>query len=291
MIPTNHRQVLHIVSFRYLINLSFLTFNLIILDESNESNCIKKKKSINMPSTSREIKQEVESDDEIPLRRQSTRICKTTVRFQHNTSENNTDNSESTFKPRKRASQLVLHDFTETDCEYLTPSCTKKLPVCDDRFEVPPITSRKQPSRFHDEEDTEEESQSTKAVATQSRFSNDKEIDQRSTRNLRKKKRWNYAKMLDISGVSSEEGVDDWKPSQKLTKKNSRRKSRDLKSKQKKNGKNTSDQSSNDSSDDDGNDDNDDNDEENNVNMRVSVSSRGRIRKLTAEAKAHLFRR
>lgn len=264
-----------------------------ILDERTESNCIKKKNSINMPSTSREIKQEVESDDEIPLRRQSTRICKTTVRFQHNNSENNTDNSESTFKPRKRASQLVLHDFTEADSELLTPvpSSTRKLPVCDDRFEVPPITSRKQPSRFHDEEDSEEESQSTKAVATQSRFLNNEEIDQRSTRNLRKKKRWNYAKMLDGSGVSSEEGVDDWKPSQKFTKKNSRRKSRDLKSKKKKNGNNHSDQSSNDSSDDDGNDDHDDNDEENSVDIRVSVSSRGRIRKLTAEAKAHLFRR
>lgn len=265
---------------------------MIILDERNESNCIKKKTCINMPSTS-EIKQEVESDDEIPLRRQSTRVCKTTVRFQHNTSEDITDNSESTFKPRKRASQLVLHDFTEDDSELLTPgsSCTKKPPVCDDRFEVPPITSRKQPSRFHDEEDTEEESQSTKAIATQSRFLNNKEIEQRSTRTLRKKKRWNYAKMLDVSGVSSEEGVDDWKPSQKLTKRNSRRKCRDLKSKKKKNGNNHSDQSSNDSSDDDANNDHDDKDEENSVDIRVSVSSRGRIRKLTAEAKAHLFRR
>jgi len=35
----------------------------------------------------------------------------------------------------------------------------------------------------------------------------------------------------------------------------------------------------------------DEDDEENSVNIRVSVSSRGRIRKLTAEAKAHLFRR
>lgn len=263
---------------------------MVILDERNESNCIEKKNSINMPSTS-EIKQGVESDDEIPLRRQSTRICKTTVRFQHNASESNTDNSESTFKPRKHASQLVLHDFTEDDSELLipVPSCTRKLPVCDEGFEVPPITSRKQPSRFHDEEDTEEESQSTKAVATHSRFSNNKETDQRSTRNLRKKKRWNYAKMLDGSGVSSDEGVDDWKPSQKLTKKNTRRKSRDPKSKKKKKGNNNSDQSSNDSSDD--NDDHDDNDEENSVDVRVSVSSRGRIRKLTAEAKAHLFRR
>lgn len=89
--------------------------------------------------------------------------------------------------------------------------------------------------------------------------------------------------MLDVSGISSEEDVDDCK-----TKIVARRKRRDLRPKPKRNST-EHDQSFNDSSDE--NDDNDDDGEENSVNIRVSVSSRGRIRKLTAEAKAHLFRR
>lgn len=92
--------------------------------------------------------------------------------------------------------------------------------------------------------------------------------------------------MLDVSGISSEEDADDCK-----TKTVARRKRRDLRTKPKRNST-EHDQSFNDSSDENGDDDDDDDDdEENSVNMRVSVSSRGRIRKLTAEAKAHLFRR
>jgi len=98
--------------------------------------------------------------------------------------------------------------------------------------------------------------------------------------------------MLDVSGISSEEEADDWKPTptRKFNKKAVRHKSRGLKTKQKRNYTKNSDSTKSSSYEDD-NDDDDDDDEENSVNIRVSVSSRGRIRKLTAEAKAHLFRR
>lgn len=244
------------------------------------------------PSTSREIKEEVQSDDEAPLRRHSSRICKPTYRLQDNNDESDDDDTLIQSQRTKRLIKPLPQDYDDSDDEILPtkPSRSRRLPLCEERFEVPPITSRRKSSRFHDE-DNEEEEQPTRARATQSRFLNNEETDQRGTRNLRKKKRWNYAKMLDVSGISSEEGVDDWKPTptRKFNKKTVRHKSRDLRTKQKRNYTERSDQSLNDSSDED--DDNDDDDEENSVNIRVSVSSRGRIRKLTAEAKAHLFRR
>lgn len=243
-----------------------------------------------MPSTSRETKEEVISDTEIPLRRHSSRVCKSTYRVQDNNYESEDDDGESHVQ--NRLAKPFLQDCdNDSDDEFLPtkPSHNRRLPVCQERYEVPPITSRRQPSRFHDEEDTEEEMLPTKAKSTRTRFSNNEETDQKGTRNLRKKKRWNYAKMLDVSGVSSEEGVDDWKPSQQFTQKASSRTSRGLRSKQKQNHTNRNDQSFTDSSDDNGIEDDDD--DENSVNIRVSVSSRGRIRKLTAEAKAHLFHR
>lgn len=234
-----------------------------------------------MPTTSRDMKEENQSDTEIPLRRHSSRVCKSTYRMQDNNFESDDDVE---FHVQKRIAKPFLQD---SDDEFLPskPSHNRRLPVCQERYEVPPITSRRQSSRFVDEEDIEDEMRPAKPISTRTKFLCNEETDQRGTRNLRKKKRWNYAKMLDGSGVSSEEGVDDWKPSQKFTKKASHRTSHDLRSKQKKNYRNCSNQSFTASSDDNEDDD------ENSDNLRVSVSSRGRIRKLTAEAKAHLFRR
>ncbi|XP_026813207.1 bromodomain and WD repeat-containing protein 1 [Rhopalosiphum maidis] len=262
-------------------------------NERSEPNRVKIKKSIDMPSTSREIKEEVQSDDETPLRRHSSRIRKSTYRVQENNDESDEDDDYTPTKPQrpKRLVKPLPQDNDDSDDEVMPtkPSHSRRLPICTERFEVPPIT-RRQPTRFHDEEDNEEEDQPTRARATRSRFLNTEETDQRGTRNLRKKKRWDYAKMLDVSGVSSEEGADDWKPSPKFSKKiSSRHKSQALKTRKKMNYAECSDQSC--SSDDNNDDDDDEDDEENSVNIRVSVSSRGRIRKLTAEAKAHLFRR
>lgn len=243
-----------------------------------------------MPSTSREIKQEVPSDDETPIRRHSSRVCKSTYRVQDNNDESE-DEDTVTQLPKRLTKPLAQDYDNDSDDEFLPskPSHNRRLPVCPERFETPSTTTtRRQPSRFHNVENNEED-QPTRAKPTRSRFSNNEETDQRGTRNLRKKKRWNYAKMLDGSGMSSEEGVDDWKPDKRLTKIASRHNNQ--KSKQKRKYTERSDQSFNDSSDVDNDDDNDDDDEENSVNIRVSVSSRGRIRKLTAEAKAHLFRR
>lgn len=252
-----------------------------------------------MPSTSREIKEELQSDDETPLRRHSSRICKPTYRLQDNNESENDESGDDEIhiapQKSKRIVKPLLQDYdNDSDDEILPtkPSHSRRFPLCEERFEVPPITSRRQPSRFHNENNREEE-QTTRVKSTKSRFLNNEETDQRGTRNLRKKKRWNYAKMLDVSGISSEEGADDWKPTQRFTKRVTRHKNRNLRTKHKKNTEH-SDQSLNESSDensDDGHDDDDDDDEENSVNIRVSVSSRGRIRKLTAEAKAHLFRR
>lgn len=246
-----------------------------------------------MPSTSREIKEEFQSDDETPLRRHSSRICKPTYHLQDDNDESEDDDTLIQSQRSNRLVKPVLQDYdNDSDDEVLPtkPSRSRRFPICEEIFEVPPITSRKKSSRFHDEEDNEEEEQPSRARSTQSRFLNNEETDQRGTRNLRKRKRWNYAKMLDVSGISSEEEADDWKPTpkRKFNKKTVRHNSRDLKTKQKRNYTKRSD-STNSSSDEDDNDDDDD--EENSVNIRVSVSSRGRIRKLTAEAKAHLFRR
>lgn len=243
-----------------------------------------------MPLTSLEIKEEVHSNDETPLRRHSSRICKPTYRLQDNYDDSEDDYTPNKSQRPKRLVKPTSQDYdNDSDDEVLPtkPSRSRRLPMPEDRFEVPPITSRKQSSRFHDEEDKEEEQQPTKAKSTRTRFLNNEETDQRGARNLRKKKRWNYAKMLDVSGVSSEEGADDWIPTQKFTKRAVRHKSRDLRPKKK---RNHSEDSNHSCSDKNGDDDDDDN-EENSVNIRVSVSSRGRIRKLTAEAKAHLFRR
>lgn len=280
-----------------------------ILDERSISNHNKIKKTMDMPSTSREIKEEVQTDDETPLRRHSSRICKSTYRVQKNIDESDDDDEEDDDdddddtpiepqRPKRKVKPLPRYNDIDSDDEVLPtkPSHSRRLPMCTERFEVPPIT-RRQSSRFHDEEDNEEEDQPTRARSTGSRFLNTEETDQIGTRNLRKKKRWDYAKMLDVSGVSSEEGADDWKPTPKFPKKiSSRHKSQDLKTKKKRNYTEHSDQScssddnNDDDDDDDDNDDNDD-DEENSVNIRVSVSSRGRIRKLTAEAKSRMFRR
>jgi hypothetical protein len=245
-----------------------------------------------MPSTSHEIKEEVLNNDETPLRRHSSRICKSTYRFLDNYDESeDDDNTIEPQRPKSLVKPLPKDYDNDSDDEVLPPkpSRSKRL-VREDRFEVPPITNRIQPSRFRAEENIEEQQQPTRARST--RFLNNEESDQRGTRNLRKKKRWNYAKMLDVSGVSSEEGTDDWKPANRFTKKASLHKNRDIKRKLKRKYSEGSDQSSNSSSDEnDGNDDDEDDDEENSVNIKVSVSSRGRIRKLTAEAKAHLFRR
>lgn len=245
-----------------------------------------------MPSTSREIKEEVQSNDETPLRRHSSRVCKSTYRSQDNIDESEDDDTFAESQRPKRLVKPLSKDYdNDSDDEFIPtkPSLSRRLPVCTERFEVPPITSRRQSSRFHDVDNKETEL-SSRARPTLSRFLNNEETDQRGTRTLRKKKRWNYAKMLDVSGVSSEEGADDWTPTQKFNKIAARQKSRDSKSKQKQNYSELSDQSLNDSSD-ENDDDNDEDDEENSVNIRVSVSSRGRIRKLTAEAKARLFRR
>lgn len=248
-----------------------------------------------MPSTSREIKKEIQSDDETPLRRHSSRICKPTYRLQD---YNDESDDVDTRIPSRRTKQLVKplpQEYDDSDDEILPtkPSRSRRFPICEERFEVPPITSRRKSSRFHDEEDNEGDEPPTKrARSTRSRFLNNEETDQRGTRNLRKKKRWNYAKMLDVSGISSEEGADDWKPTRprKFVKKAVCHKSRDLRTKQNRNVTEHSDQSCNESSDEDDDNIDDDEEEENSVNIRVSVSSRGRIRKLTAEAKAHLFR-
>lgn len=242
-----------------------------------------------MPSTSYEIKEEVQSDDETPLRRHSSRIRKSTYRVQENNDESDDDEDYTPIEPQRPKRLVKPHpkDDNDSDDEVMPtkPSHSRRLPVCAERFEVPPIT-RRQTTRFHDEEDNEEENQPTRARATRSRFIKTEETDQRGTRNLRKKKRWDYAKMLDVSGISSEEGADDWKPTPKFSKKiPSRHKSQANK---KRNYTERSDQSC---SSDDNTDDNDEEDDEDSVNIRVSVSSRGRIRKLTAEAKAHLFRR
>lgn len=268
-----------------------------ILDERNGPKRIKRKKSINMPSTSLEIKEEVHSNDETPLRRHSSRICKPTYRLQDNYDDSEDDMPIESQQSKKLIKPPPLQDYdNDSDDEVLPtrPSRSRRLPMREERFEVPPITSRKQSSRFHDEEDNDVEEQLTRAKSTRSRFLNNEDTDQRVARNLRKKKRWNYAKMLDVSGVSSEEGADDWIPTQKFTKRAARHKRRVLRTKKIRNYSEDSDNSYNGNSDknDDGDDDDDDDDnEENSVNIRVSVSSRGRIRKLTAEAKAHLFRR
>lgn len=255
-----------------------------------------------MPSTSRELKEIIQSDDETPLRRHSSRICKPTYRLKENDESEDDEIQSETQKPKRLVKPLPQDYDNDSDDEFLPtkPSHSRRLPLCAERFEVP--LSRRQSSRFHDENDRDE-GYTTRARSTRSRFLNKEETDQRGTRNLRKIKRWNYAKMLDVSGISSEEDVDERKPTQKFIKRATRYKSRNLRTKQKKNTEH-SDQSLNDDSDehdddddDDGDDDNDDDyendddDEENSVNIRVSVSSRGRIRKLTAEAKAHLFRR
>lgn len=251
---------------------------------------------MDMPSTSREIKEEVQSDDEMPLRRHSSRVCKSTYRFQDNNDESEDDDPP--IKPQ-RSKRLVKpppkDDDYDSDDEFLPTksSYSRRLPVCEERFELPPITSRRRASRFHNDDDEEDEEQPTRARSTRSIFLNTEENDQRGTRNLRKKKRWDYAKMLNVSGLSSEEeGADDCKPSTLISKKTARHKS---KTKQTKNYTECSDQSFNDSSDGENDDDNggdgDDDEEENSVSVSVSVSSRGRIRKLTAEAKARLFRR
>lgn len=257
-------------------------------------------KSMDMPSTSCEIKEEVQSDDEMPLRRHSSRVCKSTYRFQDNNDESEDDDPP--IKPQ-RSKRLVKpppkDDDYDSDDEFVPTksSYSRRLPVCEERFALPSITSRRRASRFHNDDDEEDEEQPTRARSTRSLFLNTEENDQRGTRNLRKKKRWNYAKMLNVSGLSSEEGgADDWKPTNLISKRAARHKN---KTKQTKNYNECSDQSFNDSSDggndDDndgvGDDDGDDDDEENSVSVSVSVSSRGRIRKLTAEAKAHLFRR
>lgn len=165
-----------------------------------------------MPSTSHEIKEEVQSNDETPLRRHSSRICKSTYRFQDNYDESEDDDTPiQPQRPKSLVKPLPKDYDNDSDDEMLTPkpSHSKRL-VREDRFEVPPITNRIQSSRFRSEGNNEEQQQPTRARTT--RFSNNEESDQRGTRNLRKKKRWNYAKMLDVSGVSSEEGTDDWKP-------------------------------------------------------------------------------
>ncbi|VVC30293.1 Six-bladed beta-propeller, TolB-like,WD40-repeat-containing domain,Bromodomain,WD40 repeat, conserved [Cinara cedri] len=266
-------------------------------NERNGSKRIKRKKSINMPSTSVEIKEEVQSNDETPLRRHSSRICKPTYRLQDNYDDSeDDDNAIESQRPKRLVKQPSQDYDNDSDDEVLPtkPSRSRRFPMREERYEVPPITSRNQASRFYDGE----EEQPTRVKKTRSRFLKNEETDQRGARNLRKKKRWNYAKMLDVSGISSEEGADDWIPTEKFTKKDARHKSRDLRKTKKRNYSEDSDHSCNDNSDknddgddDDDDDDDDDNDEENSVNIRVSVSSRGRIRKLTAEAKAHLFRR
>lgn len=246
---------------------------------------------MDMPSTSREI-EEVQSNDETPLRRHSSRVCKSTYRLQDNIDESEDDDTFAESQRPKRLVKPLSQDYdNDSDDEFMPtkPSHSRRIPVCTERFEVPPITSRRQSSRFHDT-DNEETELSSRARPTLSRFLSNEETDQRGTRTLRKKKRWNYAKMLDGSGVSSEEGADDWTPTQKFKKIAVRQKSRDSKSKQKQNYTELSDQSLNDSTD-ENDDDNDEDNEENSVNIRLSVSSRGRIRKLTAEAKARLFRR
>lgn len=263
------------------------------LDDRSESNRVKIKKSMDMPSTSYDIKEEVQSDDETPLRRHSSRIRKSTYRVQENNDESDDDDDYTPFQSRrpKRLVKPLPKDLdNDSDDEVMPtkPSHSRRLPICTERFEVPPIT-RRQPTRFHDEEDNEEEDQPTRARATRSRFINTEETDQRGTRNLRKKKRWNYAKMLDVSGVSSEEGADDWKPTPKFSKKIASRHKSQTRTKKKRNYNECSDQSC--SSDENNDEDDEEDNEENSVNIRVSVSSRGRIRKLTAEAKAHLFRR